>query len=148
MSATRRTVAIIDDDEDLRFIIRRALEAGDGFEVVAEAGTGEEALAIVGAHHPHVLLLDLGLSDVEEQELIPALLVAAPRTMVAVLTARAAEDREELARSAGAFTYYEKPMLGHGLVDYLRGDCALFERAIGGEDVVAPSAITRRQTAL
>ena len=88
---------------------------------------------------------DLGLPDVTEEELIPSLIVAAPRTMVAVLTGRAAEDREASARAAGAFTYYEKEMFGTGLFEYLEQDCELFSRAVAGEDVVAPSAISRRR---
>lgn len=141
-----RTVVVVDDDEDTRFVIARGLGQVEGFRVVGEGDSGADAIALVEAHGPDVLLLDLGLPDVDEEELIPRLLVAAPRTMVAVLTGRAAEDREARARAAGAFTYYEKGMLGSRLYDYLVYDCGLFARAVEGEDVVAPSAITRRRT--
>lgn len=140
------TVVVVDDDEDTRFVISRGLAQVDGFRVVAEGESGADAIALVEEHEPDVLLLDLGLPDVDEEELIPRLLVAAPRTMVAVLTGRAAEERESRARAAGAFTYYEKAMLGSRLYDYLAQDCGLFARAVAGEDVVAPSAITRRRT--
>lgn len=140
-----RTVVVVDDDEDTRFVIARGLARVAGFQVVGEGESGADAITMVEAHAPDVLLLDLGLPDVDEEELIPQLLVAAPRTMVAVLTGRAAEDREARARAAGAFTYYEKSMIGSRLTDYLLYDCELFTRAVGGEDVVAPSAITRRR---
>lgn len=141
-----RTVVVIDDDADTRFIISRGLRRVQGFRVVGEGASGHEAVALVDEHDPDVLLLDLGLPDVDEEELIPQLLVTAPRTMVAVLTGRSAEEREAAARAAGAFTYYEKDMLGGDLYDYLASDCALFSRAVEGEDVVAPSAITRRRS--
>jgi DNA-binding NarL/FixJ family response regulator len=141
-----RTVVVVDDDEDTRFVIARGLARVEGFRVLGEGASGADAIALVQEHRPDVLLLDLGLPDVDEEDLIPNLLVAAPRTMVAVLTGRAAEDREARARAAGAFTYYEKDMIGRRLYDYLTYDCDLFTRAVEGEDVVAPSAITRRRS--
>lgn len=144
MADTTHTVIVVDDDDDHRFVMRRGLERAGSFEVVAEGATGEDALALAAEHQPDVLLLDLGLEDAPDRELIPQLMVSAPRTMIAVLTGRAAEEREVATRAAGAFTYYEKSMLGRGLVEYLRADRELFDRAIAGEDVVAPSAITRR----
>ena len=143
--ADDRTVVLVDDEEDHRFVLRRTLERQGTYQVVAEGTTGETALSLVSEHNPQVLLLDLGLPDIEDLELVPRLLVAAPHTMIAVLTGRAAEDREHRIRGAGAFTYYEKDMVGQGLLNYLDDDWRLFQRAIAGEDVVAPSAITRRR---
>lgn len=139
-----RTVVLADDEEDYRFVLRRGLERGGRFRVLAEAGTGPEAVEHVTEHQPSVLLLDLDLSDGSDDAMIGQLLRAAPQTMIAIMTGRSAEERESTSRAAGAFTYYEKAMIGRGLLDYLEIDCSLFERAIGGEDVVAPSAITRR----
>lgn len=140
-----RTVVVVDDDEDMCLVITRGLDRAGGFRVIGVADRGAGAVTLVEEHQPDVLLLDLGLPDVTEEELIPSLIVAAPRTMVAVLTGRAAEDREASARAAGAFTYYEKEMFGTGLFEYLEQDCELFSRAVAGEDVVAPSAISRRR---
>lgn len=139
-----RTVVLADDEEDYRFVLRRGIERGGRFQVLAEAATGQEALELAIEHQPAVLLLDLGMPDQPETTLIGDLLRAAPQTMIAIMTGRRAEDRETETRAAGAFTFYEKDMIGRGLLDYLETDCALFERAIGGEDVVAPSAVTRR----
>lgn len=144
MPEDARTVILADDEVDYRFVLRRGIEKGGRFRVLAEAGTGHEALELATKHQPGVLLLDLGLPDQPENTLIGDLLRAAPHTMIAIMTGRRAEEREPDTRQAGAFTFYEKDMIGRGLVDYLEIDCALFDRAIGGEDVVAPSAITRR----
>lgn len=125
-------------------MMRRGLDEAAGFRIVDEGDCGHDAVELVTRHQPDVLLLDLGLSDIPDRELIPKLIVAAPQTMIAVLTGRAAEDQEEATRAAGAFTFYEKSMIGQALVEYLRADRDLFERAIAGEHVVAPSAIRRR----
>ncbi len=125
-------------------MMRRGLERATGFEVLDEGDSGQDAIELVTQHQPDVLLLDLGLSDIGDEELLPKLMVAAPLTMIAVLTGRAAEDLEQATLAAGAFTFYEKSMIGRGLVDYLHADRALFDRAIAGEHVVAPSAIRRR----
>ena len=94
---------------------------------------------------PDVLLLDLRLGTQDTVADIPGIVRACPTTMVAALTARAAEDEEPSVLTAGAFTFYEKIGI-HRLPDYLEEDLALFRRALTGEDVVAPSALSRRRT--
>jgi DNA-binding NarL/FixJ family response regulator len=56
----RPTVVIVDDHEDFRDSARALLEAG-GFEVIAEASDGTEALAAVAALRPSIVLLDIQL---------------------------------------------------------------------------------------
>ena len=144
-SMRQRRVVIVDAEHDFLVLVDRRVGRAAGFEVVAHGRSGSEALGLVTEHRPDVLLLDLGLNDIADEDLILRVVVAAPETMVAVLTGRAAEQREDAARAAGAFTYYEKDVISQHLVDYLDADCQLFERALAGEDVVAPSAITRRR---
>lgn len=141
------TVVVVDDDEDLRLVMRRSLDRASEFRFVAEATDGHTAADMVVEHQPDVVLLDLGLPDLSDDRLIPRLMVAAPHTMVAVLSGRPAEDREPSTRALGAFAFYEKSMIGHGLFEYLAADRRLFARALTGEDVVAPSAIARRRVA-
>lgn len=54
-------VMIADDHAVVRQGIRAVLESVDGLEVVAEAGTGEEALELVGTRDPDVLVLDVNM---------------------------------------------------------------------------------------
>jgi hypothetical protein len=63
--------------------------------------------------------------------------------MVTALTARRPEQYEAAVRCAGAFAFYEKRNTAR-LADHLAEDRDLFERALAGEDVVAPSALVRR----
>lgn len=139
------TVVVVDDDEDLRLVMRRNLDRAPEFRLVADANDGRTAEELVVEHQPDVVLVDLGLPDLPGDRLIPRLMVAAPRTMVAVLSGRPAEDREPSSRAVGAFAFYEKSMIGNGLFEYLAEDRQLFDRALVGEEVVAPSAISRRR---
>ena len=59
-----QTVLIVDDHAGFRHAARALLEA-DGFDVVGESSTGTEGLADVGAAAPEVVLLDVGLPDLD-----------------------------------------------------------------------------------
>lgn len=70
-----RTVAVrvlvVDDERDVRLLIRMSLRSLDGFEVVGEASTGMEALAAARSHDVDVVVLDIGLPDISGEVLIP-----------------------------------------------------------------------------
>lgn len=139
--ATLRVV-VIDDSSDLRYLIRRRLEATEGFDVVGEAADGETGLAVAEEAQPDVVLLDLMLGHEDGAELVGPLMRSCPRTMIAAFTALAPESEEARLRRLGAFTYYPKEA-SESLVAWIQEDHEAFERALGGEDVVAPSALTR-----
>lgn len=58
-------VALADDQELIRLGFRMVLDAEDGVEVVAEAGDGAEALDVVAAHHPDVVLMDIRMPGLD-----------------------------------------------------------------------------------
>jgi DNA-binding NarL/FixJ family response regulator len=64
MRLVRSTVLIVDDHEDFRDSARALLEA-EGFEVIGEASDGTEALAVVAALRPRIVLLDIQLPGVD-----------------------------------------------------------------------------------
>lgn len=137
------SILVVDDEDDLRTLIRRRLERAGWYTVIGEATTTRDAINLAEAHQPDVILLDLLLGSEHGVDAIGDLLRAAPRTMIAALTVLSAEDQEPTVKAAGAFVFYEKTMLVD-LPGHLRDDLFRFHRAIAGEDVVAPSAITRR----
>jgi DNA-binding NarL/FixJ family response regulator len=57
-------VLIVDDHQPFRVVARHALAAA-GFDVVGEAGTGEEAVANVARLRPQLVLLDVNLPDLD-----------------------------------------------------------------------------------
>ena len=54
-------IVLIEDHTLVRAAVRHALDAAPDLEVVGEAATGEEAMAIVDAERPDVVLLDIDL---------------------------------------------------------------------------------------
>lgn len=100
----------VEDDADIREIAQLALGLSDDFEVVQSA-SGEEALLVVQAFTPDVLLLDVmmpgmtGRQTLEKMRQIPAL----ENTPAIFMTARAQNAEVEELRALGAAEVISKP---------------------------------------
>ena len=79
-----KTTLIIDDNQGFRVQVRALLEA-DGFDVVGEAEDGRSGIAAARSLRPDLVLLDIGLPDVEGFE-VAAKLAADPWPPFVVLT--------------------------------------------------------------
>lgn len=73
MSNRPMRVVIADDHTVVRQGIRGVLEEIDGLEIVAEAGDGDEALALVAEHHPDVVVVDVNMPGKTGLEVTKAL---------------------------------------------------------------------------
>lgn len=82
-----RGVLIVDDDEIYRMLLREIVTRADGFEVVAEASDGADALALLDTLEPDVVLLDLMMPGMDGFATLPPLRAALPEARVVVLTA-------------------------------------------------------------
>src|SRR5688500_14247926 len=60
----RIRILLVDDHAVLRAGLRALLEAEDGLEVVGEAGTGEEGVAMAERLHPDVVVMDLSMPGI------------------------------------------------------------------------------------
>lgn len=103
----RGTILVVEDDLDIREVMRMVLEAS-GYEVL-EAGDGAEALASVRAHRPSVILLDLMMPGMDgfqfrESQLQDPAIAAIP--VVIVSGGGAVPER---ASELGAAGYLVKP---------------------------------------
>lgn len=136
-------VLVVDDEQDLRALVRHRLERTGQCSVIGEAASTTEAIRLAEDEQPDVILLDELLGTERGSDAIGPLMRVAPHSMIATLTVLEAEDQEEAMRAAGAFAYYEKTMLAN-LAQHLREDLHTFRRAIAGDDVIAPSATSRR----
>jgi DNA-binding NarL/FixJ family response regulator len=63
-------IAIVEDERLFRDVLRKACTTELGHEVVGEAGTGCEALTVVPAAHPDLLVLDIHLPDMDGFEVL------------------------------------------------------------------------------
>ncbi|MGC3990336.1 MAG: response regulator [Chthoniobacteraceae bacterium] len=97
---------IIDDEVQIRRLLRVALEA-DGYSV-SEAETGQQGLTETALKRPDVILLDLGLPDLDGVEVLRRLREWS-ETPVLILSVRDAEEQKVAALDAGADDYVTKP---------------------------------------
>jgi DNA-binding response OmpR family regulator len=138
------TVAIVDDEPDVRRLVRLALERSRLITVVAESDGHQASLDEVCRSAPDVVLLDQRLDGVRGTELIGEITRKAPRAMIAMLTALDADSEEAIALSAGAFVFYEKSLIADVLATCIIDDHRMFRSALDGREVHAPSARSRR----
>jgi len=102
----RTRILVIDDEPQIHRFLRPALEAS-GY-AVERADTAREGLALVRARPPALILLDLGLPDMDGQEMLIELR-AAHQIPVLILSARDQEAGKVTALDNGADDYVEKP---------------------------------------
>ena len=123
-------VLVADDHQLLRQALRRALEDAR-FEVVAEAGDGEEAVRLVALYHPEVVVMDVTMPVLDGIEATRRVHAATGETKVLVLTMH---DEDALRVKA----------LRAGAVGFLTKDCAMQEvvetvrRVADGDTVFSP----------
>jgi DNA-binding response OmpR family regulator len=110
---TSRRILIVDDETELRSMLRQYLTR-EGFDV-AEAISGKEALDMVQRRQPDLILLDVGLPDIDGFEVLRTLR-ATSDTPVIMLTARDDEIDRVVGLSVGADDYVVKPFSPRELV--------------------------------
>jgi len=101
-----REILIVDDERPIRRFLRTVLE-DQGYKIV-EAATGKQGLALAGGSSLALILLDLGLPDLDGLEVL-AQLRAATDAPVIVLSARTEQDDKIAALDGGAVDYLTKP---------------------------------------
>ncbi len=100
------TILLIEDDAQIRRFLRASLVT-QGFDLI-EAGTGREGLALAASQVPEIILLDLGLPDMEGIEVINQLRLWSNIPII-ILSARG-QERDKVANlDAGADDYLTKP---------------------------------------
>jgi two-component system KDP operon response regulator KdpE len=117
VTASRRNVVVVEDDPQIRRLLRTILPP-EGFEVF-EAETGERGLVEAATRKPDVVILDLGLPDVDGVEVVRRLREWSTVPIV-ILSARAREQDKIAALDAGADDYLIKPFGAGELMARLR----------------------------
>jgi two-component system KDP operon response regulator KdpE len=97
---------VIDDEPGIRRVVKDALR--EDVSAVLEARSGEEALAIAAAERPDLIVLDLGLPDMDGIEVCRSLR-AWSTAPILVLSARHSEQEKTALLDAGADDYVTKP---------------------------------------
>jgi DNA-binding NarL/FixJ family response regulator len=113
-SGKKITVVLADDHQIVRQGLRALLEASGGFEVVAEAEDGHQAIEAAEAEQPDVVLLDLSMPGLSGVEALRRIKANRPRTKVLVLSMHTTSEYVRAALRAGADGYLVK---GAGVKD-------------------------------
>ncbi|WP_181309764.1 response regulator [Nocardioides campestrisoli] len=111
-------VVIVDDDEEVRFVLRIALDSS-GFEVTGDAGDAETAMAMIASEKPDIVLLDLHMPEIGGLEIIPLIAEDSPLTRVVVCSAISATYMTEAALKGGAWGYIVKGVSAKTITEHL-----------------------------
>lgn len=151
-------VLIVDDHELVRAGLRTILAADPAIDVVAEAATGAQALALAREHRPQVVLLDAHLPDIGGAEVCRQLHADLPDVAVAMLTTFSDDDLVRRCVGAGANGYLLKDIerldLGRNIRALARGEAVIDPKVaplvlaaarLAGQPAVAEQPLTERQ---
>lgn len=128
------TVGIVDDEAFVRGALRVYLSNIDDIDVVGEAANGAEAISMVEANNPDVLLLDLQMPDLDGVEVTRRLQECGSPTRIVVVTAHVDDQYVTPALLAGASGYIVKDSEPEKIVqsvrDVMRGELAIDPQVI------------------
>jgi DNA-binding response OmpR family regulator len=122
----RGTILVVDDEPNIADLVELYLRR-DGYRVV-KAGTGEDGLRAVADHRPRLVVLDVGLPDIDGLEVCRRLRTSSAMPVI-FLTARDTEVDRVLGLELGADDYVTKPFSPAELVARVK---AVLRRAEGG----------------
>ncbi len=107
---------LVDDHEVVRVGLKTYLQTQEDFEVVAEAGDGEEAVNRAMATHPDIILMDITMPGVDGLEATRRLQILCPKCLILALTVH--DDKQYFMQmlAAGASGYITKQAAGDDLI--------------------------------
>jgi DNA-binding NarL/FixJ family response regulator len=135
-SLTATRVLVVEDHPMMRTGVRDVLNRADGIDVVGEAGTGAHALALVRSLEPDVVLLDIGLPDMDGLTVLALIRKSGQPARVIMLTCQTDEQSVRTAMDGGASGYLTKDAGPQCLVDAVHSVCR-------GQTPLSPDAATR-----
>jgi PAS domain S-box-containing protein len=103
-------IVIVDDNDDLRRLVRIQIERLERYDIVGEGVDGVDAVQVVEKTQPDVVFLDLAMPRMDGLEALPLILQAAPGVRVVVLSGFDQGTIAAKALAAGAVRYVEKGM--------------------------------------
>jgi len=113
-------VVVADDHAVVRSGLKAVLGTARDIEIVAEAGSGREAIAAVNRFHPDVVLMDLTMADTDGLTATKTISDEGSSTRVLVLTMHTEEEYLVQVLQAGAAGYVVKSAADRELLDAVR----------------------------
>jgi DNA-binding NarL/FixJ family response regulator len=113
-------ILIVDDHEIVRQGLKMVLELEADFEIVGEAGSGQEAIRQISLFRPNLVLLDLMMPDISGIEVVQAVKAKQPQVRFLMLTGIGAEAAVKQSLGAGVEGYILKNVSPNALCDAIR----------------------------
>ena len=104
-------VLVVDDQPPFRAAARAVLDRVKGFELVAEAASGEEAVELHESLRPDLVLMDINMGAMDGIEATRHITAGDPATMVILVSTYAEADLPPTAHTSGAAAYLNKDEL-------------------------------------
>jgi two-component system KDP operon response regulator KdpE len=133
----KATVLIIDDESQIRKLLEITL--GSNGYTILEAATAKEGMVLAANHQPNLVLLDLGLPDMDGQDVLVALRIWYLDPII-ILTVKSTEAEIVKALDNGANDYLTKPFRTQELLARIR--TALRHKSVAAEPVIVFEGIT------
>ncbi len=129
-------VVIVDDHEIVRRGLRLTISAETDMQLLGEAASGAEAVALLDKVQPKVLLMDIKMPDMDGIEAARLIHARYPAVVILMITSYNTDTQIYAAMQAGASGYLMKDVSGDELVQAIR-------RAARGEPQLAPDVARR-----
>lgn len=112
-------VLVVDDQAPFRTAAKLVFELIDGFEVVGEASSGEDALDRLGDDAADLVVMDINLPGIDGIEATRQLLAQRPSTVVILVSTYRDDELPEDAPTSGALAYVHKERFEPDLLEAL-----------------------------
>ncbi len=109
-------VLVVDDQAPFRAAARAVIARVQGFDLVGEAISGEEAVELVETLHPSVILMDINMGAMDGLEATRIITGAHPDTVVILVSTYTEDEMPPAARTCGAAAYVNKDELSPRVV--------------------------------
>lgn len=113
------SIVLVDDSADVRTLIRTRLSLSGMIEVLAEGGSGAEAIALADQHRPDLMLLDVSMPGIDGLAALPRVLERSPTTRVVMFSGFAEAGLAAETRALGASAFLEKSVSFEDLLETL-----------------------------
>ncbi|HEY3797269.1 MAG TPA: response regulator transcription factor [Caulobacteraceae bacterium] len=130
--AQAKTILIVDDDDDVRVLLREQLELHEEFEA-SVAASATEGMKLAKETRPDLILLDVELPDMDGREALKIMRSGGVSSPVIMLTAASGDSDTILGLESGANAYVTKPFKFNVLLAHIRAQLRSHEQS---EDAV------------
>lgn len=109
MNMLRKSILIVDDEEDLTWSISRSLRKHDDIFEVSCVNSGDDALSVLQNRQMDLVISDIRMPQVDGFELIQHIRARYPRSQIIIMTAYGSSEIQDQVNALGTIYYIEKP---------------------------------------